>query len=52
MGILLGFTAYVSVAQDEPFLRRFLEMGALSLGVAAVSFGLGYLARIFLGVEV
>lgn len=52
VGILLGFTAYVSVAQDEPFLRRFLEMGALSLGVAAVSFGLGYLARIFLGVEV
>ena len=52
VGVILAFTAYVAVAQDEPFLRRFLEMAGLSLGVAAVSFGLGYLARLFLGVEV
>jgi VIT1/CCC1 family predicted Fe2+/Mn2+ transporter len=52
VGIILLFTYYVSVAQDEPFGRRFAEMAGLSLGVAAVSFGLGYLARLFLGVDV
>jgi VIT1/CCC1 family predicted Fe2+/Mn2+ transporter len=51
VGIILFFTYYVSVARDEPFRGRFLEMTGLSLGVAAVSFGLGYLARVLLGVD-
>jgi VIT1/CCC1 family predicted Fe2+/Mn2+ transporter len=50
--VILVFTAYVSVAQDIPFRRRFLEMAAISLGIAAISFLIGYLVRIFLGVEV
>jgi vacuolar iron transporter family protein len=50
--IILFFNYYVSVAQDLDFKSRFFEMAGLSLGIAAFSFGIGYLVRIFLGVEV
>jgi VIT1/CCC1 family predicted Fe2+/Mn2+ transporter len=49
--VILVFTAYVSVAQDIPFRRRFAEMAAISLGIAAISFVIGYLVKVFLGVE-
>lgn len=45
LGIILAFTYYVSVAKDLPLWRRFAEMAGLSLGVAAVSFGVGYVLR-------
>lgn len=50
--IIVIFTYYVSVAQDVPFRRRFLEMAGISLGVAALSFFIGFLVREFLGIEV
>jgi VIT1/CCC1 family predicted Fe2+/Mn2+ transporter len=50
--IILFFNYYVSVAQDLDFKSRFFEMAGLSLGIAAFSFGIGYLVRIFLGVEI
>lgn len=50
--IIAAFNYYLSIAKDEPFWARFLEMAILSLSVAAFSFGLGYLIRIWLGVEV
>jgi VIT1/CCC1 family predicted Fe2+/Mn2+ transporter len=50
--IILLFSFYVSVAKDLPFGRRFWEMTAISLGVAAVSFGIGYCVRIWLGVDI
>jgi VIT1/CCC1 family predicted Fe2+/Mn2+ transporter len=37
---------------DQPFRRRFLEMTGLSLGVATLSFLIGFLFRTLLGVEV
>lgn len=49
--VIATFNYYISVAKGEPFRRRFLEMAALSFGVAALSFGLGYVLRTFLGVE-
>jgi len=49
--IILFFTFYVSVAQDLPFKKRFLEMAFLSLGVSMISFGIGYLVKKFLGVD-
>ncbi len=52
VGIIAAFTFYLSVAKDLRFKPRFLEMTAISLGVAAVSFGIGWLARGLLGVEV
>ena len=50
--IIAGFTFYTSVAQDQPFKSRFLEMALISIGVAVVSFLVGILAKNLLGVEV
>lgn len=49
--IIAGFTYYTSVAQDQPFRNRFLEMALISIGVAVVSFVVGILAKKFLGVD-
>ena len=49
--IIAGFTYYTSVAQDEPFKSRFLEMAVISISVAVVSFIVGILAKQFLGVD-
>ncbi len=49
--IIAGFTYYISVAKSEKFRPRFLEMSLISIGVAIVSFGVGILAKKFLGVE-
>jgi len=50
--IIALFNYYISVAKDEPFRRRFVEMAGLSLGVAAFSFVVGLVMRVFLGVEI
>lgn len=50
--IIAAFNYYNSVAQDEPFGKHFGEMVIISLGVAAFSFGLGYLLRKFFGVDI
>jgi VIT1/CCC1 family predicted Fe2+/Mn2+ transporter len=50
--IIFFFNYYISVAKDVPFKRRFLEMTGLSLGVATLSFFIGFVIRAFLGVEV
>ena len=50
--IIALFNYYISVAKDEPFRTRFFEMAGLSLGVAAISFLIGFLMRTFLGVDV
>ena len=50
--IIGGFTYYTSVAQDQPFKSRFLEMAGISLTVAVVSFVVGILAKRFLGVDI
>lgn len=46
------FNFYLTVAKDKPFFKPFFEMIFISLSVAAVSFAIGYLARIILGVEI
>ena len=50
--IVFLFTYYISVANDQPFRKRFLEMVILSTVVGLISFGLGYLVRIMFGIEV
>ena len=49
--IIAGFTYYTSVAQDQPFRSRFLEMAVISISVAVISFFVGVLAKRFLGVD-
>jgi VIT1/CCC1 family predicted Fe2+/Mn2+ transporter len=50
--VILVFTFYISVTRDLDFRGRFLEMAGLSLGVAGLSFLMGILVRVLLGVEV
>lgn len=50
--IIFFFNYYISVAKDYNFKRRFFEMAGLSLGVAALSFGIGVVIRTTLGIEI
>ncbi len=50
--IIFLFNYYISVAQDLNFRHRFFEMAGISMGVALLSFGIGFLVRTFLGVDV
>jgi VIT1/CCC1 family predicted Fe2+/Mn2+ transporter len=50
--VILVFNFYVSVAKDLDFGKRFIEMASISLGIALVSFGIGYVIRLFLGIEI
>jgi VIT1/CCC1 family predicted Fe2+/Mn2+ transporter len=46
------FTFYISVAKDVPFKKRFFEMAGISLGIAAITFVIGFFIRILLKIEV
>ncbi len=50
--VILFFNYYIAVAKDLNFKKRFWEMFTISMGVAAFTFGIGYLIRIFLGVDI
>ena len=50
--LILLFTFYFSVVKEIPFRKRFAEMLAISMGVAAVSFIIGLLVRKVLQVEI
>ncbi len=51
--VIIGvFSFFVSVVKDQSFKRMFSEMLAISLGVALVSFAVGWMARAAFGVEV
>jgi len=50
--IIATFTFYISVAKEVGFWPRFLEMAGISLGVSAISFGIGFVVRRVMGVEI
>jgi len=50
--VIFVFNYYISVARDICFKDRFSEMALISLGIAAISFGIGFLIRTFLGIDV
>jgi VIT1/CCC1 family predicted Fe2+/Mn2+ transporter len=52
IGIILVFNFYISVARDLSFWRRFSEMAILSMGIAVISFGIGYLVRELFGIDI
>ncbi|MBN1883184.1 MAG: VIT1/CCC1 transporter family protein [Deltaproteobacteria bacterium] len=52
MLVILAFTYYISIAKDLTFWGRFLEMAAISLGIALISFGLGYVIRLFFDIDI
>jgi len=50
--IIAFFNFYLAVAKDLDFKKRFLEMAAISIGVAVFSFAVGYLIRQLFGIEI
>ena len=50
--IILVFNYYISIAKDLPFLKQFLEMALLSLGIAGLSFFIGHILRSVIGVDI
>jgi len=50
--VVFFYSYYISVANDQPFRKRFAEMVVLSTVVGLISFGLGYLVRILFGIDV
>jgi VIT1/CCC1 family predicted Fe2+/Mn2+ transporter len=50
--IIALFNYYLSIAKDQGFWPKFLEMGAISMGIALLTFGIGYLIREVFGVQI
>jgi VIT1/CCC1 family predicted Fe2+/Mn2+ transporter len=44
--IIFLFNFYISVAKSEPFKERFFQMVCISLGVASISFVIGYFVNL------
>jgi VIT1/CCC1 family predicted Fe2+/Mn2+ transporter len=49
--IIFIFNYYLAITKELNFIRRFFEMICISLGVAALSFGVGFILKNALGVE-
>ncbi len=50
--VIFIFTFYISVARGISFRNRFSEMVLISLGVAALTFLITLLIKVFLNVEI
>lgn len=50
--IIAVFNYYISVAKGYDFKKRFFEMASISLGVAAFSFVIGNVIRVWIGVDI
>ncbi|MEM5867491.1 MAG: VIT1/CCC1 transporter family protein [Candidatus Aenigmatarchaeota archaeon] len=51
IAIIFLFTFYISVAKDLLFKKRFLEMTAISLGIAGLSFTIGFFIKALSNLE-
>lgn len=49
--IICAYTFYITIAKNQRFWPRFLKMACISLGVAAISFGVGLVLRATIGVD-
>lgn len=50
--VIALFNYYYAVVRSERFTQRFLEMAALSFGIAGISFMIGYMLKLFTGIEI
>jgi VIT1/CCC1 family predicted Fe2+/Mn2+ transporter len=52
VAIIALFTFYISVAKGLSFRKRFMEMTAISLGVSALTFGIGWIIKTCFHIDV
>lgn len=50
--VIALFNYYYAVVRSECFRQRFFEMTALSFGIAAISFLIGYMLKLFTGIDI
>jgi VIT1/CCC1 family predicted Fe2+/Mn2+ transporter len=50
--VIFVFTFYLSVTNELPLWGRFIETAGISLGIAAISFGIGVVVRTVLGIQI
>lgn len=50
--IIFFFNFYIAVAKGLSFKKRFLEMALISLAVSAISFFIGYILKIVIGISI
>ncbi len=50
--IILIFNFYAAISKGMSFKKRFLEMAGLSLGLALVNFGIGFLIKRYLNLDI
>ncbi len=50
--IIFIFNYYIAISKQLSFKKRFLEMICISLGVATLSFMIGFLVRYFIGIDI
>ena len=49
--IIAGYNYYISVAKEVSFRKRFLSMASISIGVAAISFAIGFVVKTYFGFD-
>ncbi len=50
--IIAAYNYYISVAKSVSFKKRFWSMAVISIGVALISFAIGYFVKSYFGVDV
>jgi VIT1/CCC1 family predicted Fe2+/Mn2+ transporter len=51
LALITVFTYYISVVKEQAFRGKFLEMAAISMSVAALSFLIGYAVKVILRID-
>lgn len=49
--IIAGYNYYISIAKEVSFKKRFLSMASISIGVAAISFAIGFVVKKYFGFD-
>jgi VIT1/CCC1 family predicted Fe2+/Mn2+ transporter len=52
IAVIFAFNFYLAVATDVPFKKRFIEMALISLGVATITFIIGYAVKVIFGLQI
>jgi VIT1/CCC1 family predicted Fe2+/Mn2+ transporter len=50
--VILSYTSYISIAKNVSFKKKFFTMLIISLGVALISFGIGFLIKKYIGIDI
>lgn len=49
---IISYNFYISVAKDLSFSKRVVQMSVITFGVALISFGIGYVVKYYIGIEI